>query len=332
MTSSVTAPLERQFGQMPGLSQMSSTSSAGASVITLQFDLELGLDVAEQEVQAAINAAGNLLPARPAGAADLRQGQPGRRADPDARRHVEDDAADRRCRISPTRASRRRSRRSRAWAWSRCAAGSARRCACRRTCAALAALRAQPRRPAHDARQPQRQHAEGQLRRADARLHDQRQRPARERRGLRTTRSSRTATARRCCCPTWRDVVEGAENTGSAAWMDDTPAIILNIQRQPGANVIEVVDRIKALAAAAAGGAAGRHRRRRRSPTAPSTIRASVHDVAVRAGARGRARGAVIFVFLRSAAGDPDPEPVGAAVARRHVRRHVPAAASASTT
>ena len=62
ITSSITAPLERQFGQMPGLTQMSSTSSGGASVITLQFSLELTLDVAEQEVQAAINAAGNLLP------------------------------------------------------------------------------------------------------------------------------------------------------------------------------------------------------------------------------------------------------------------------------
>jgi multidrug efflux pump len=63
MTSSVTAPLERQLGQMPGLNQMSSQSSAGASVITLQFNLALSLDIAEQEVQAAINAAGNLLPA-----------------------------------------------------------------------------------------------------------------------------------------------------------------------------------------------------------------------------------------------------------------------------
>src|SRR5450830_984933 len=62
MTSSVTAPLERQFGQMPGLNQMSSTSSGGASVITLQFSLELSLDVAEQEVQAAINASGSFLP------------------------------------------------------------------------------------------------------------------------------------------------------------------------------------------------------------------------------------------------------------------------------
>src|SRR5438874_7768393 len=62
MTSSVTAPLERQLGQMPGLSQMTSASSAGASVITLQFSLDLSLDVAEQEVQAAINTANNLLP------------------------------------------------------------------------------------------------------------------------------------------------------------------------------------------------------------------------------------------------------------------------------
>jgi multidrug efflux pump len=62
MTSSVTAPLERQFGQMPGLAQMSSTSSGGASVITLRFELSLSLDVAEQEVQAAINAGSNLLP------------------------------------------------------------------------------------------------------------------------------------------------------------------------------------------------------------------------------------------------------------------------------
>ena len=62
MTRAVTAPLERQFGQMPGLAQMSSTSSGGASVITLRFSLEVELDVAEQEVQAAINAASNLLP------------------------------------------------------------------------------------------------------------------------------------------------------------------------------------------------------------------------------------------------------------------------------
>src|SRR5205814_148371 len=63
MTSSITAPLERQFGQMPGLNQMSSTCSGGASSITLQFDLKLSIDIAEEQVQAAINADGNLLPA-----------------------------------------------------------------------------------------------------------------------------------------------------------------------------------------------------------------------------------------------------------------------------
>src|ERR1700747_49757 len=62
MASSVTAPLERQFGQMPGLNQMSSTSSGGASVITLQFSLALSLDVAEQEGQQSIHASSNLLP------------------------------------------------------------------------------------------------------------------------------------------------------------------------------------------------------------------------------------------------------------------------------
>src|SRR5579864_2070266 len=63
MASSVTAPLERQFGQVPGLQQMTSTSSEGSSVITLQFNLSLSIDVAEQEVQQSINASGTYLPA-----------------------------------------------------------------------------------------------------------------------------------------------------------------------------------------------------------------------------------------------------------------------------
>src|SRR5215472_12575927 len=63
MASSVTAPLERQFGQVSGLKQMTSTSSFGSSLITLQFALDLNIDIAEQEVQASINAASNYLPA-----------------------------------------------------------------------------------------------------------------------------------------------------------------------------------------------------------------------------------------------------------------------------
>ena len=62
MASGITAPLERQLGQMAGLSQMYSTSASGSSIITLKFSLDLSLDVAEQEVQAAINAADSLLP------------------------------------------------------------------------------------------------------------------------------------------------------------------------------------------------------------------------------------------------------------------------------
>src|SRR5580693_4660305 len=63
MASAVTAPLERQFGEMPGLNQMTSTSSDGSSIIVMQFTLNLNIDVAEQEVQAAINAAQTYLPA-----------------------------------------------------------------------------------------------------------------------------------------------------------------------------------------------------------------------------------------------------------------------------
>ena len=62
MASAITAPLERQFGQLPGLNRMSSTSSGGSSIITLQFVLDLNIDVAEQQVQAAVNAAGTYLP------------------------------------------------------------------------------------------------------------------------------------------------------------------------------------------------------------------------------------------------------------------------------
>src|SRR5262245_12121392 len=62
MASSVTTPLERQFGQLPGLSKMTSTSSSGASLVTLQFNLDLNIDVAEQQVQAAIKTAANYLP------------------------------------------------------------------------------------------------------------------------------------------------------------------------------------------------------------------------------------------------------------------------------
>ena len=93
MASYVTAPLERQFGQVPGLNQMTSSSSDGCSVITLQFTLDLNIDVAEQQVQAAINAAATFLPANLPNPPDLQQDQPGRRADSHAGAEFRDAAA-----------------------------------------------------------------------------------------------------------------------------------------------------------------------------------------------------------------------------------------------
>ena len=84
MANLVTAPLERQFGQIPALATMTSSSSYGISQITLQFDLNRDIDAAAQDVQAAINAAGSTLPRNLPYPADLCQGEPGRRADRDA--------------------------------------------------------------------------------------------------------------------------------------------------------------------------------------------------------------------------------------------------------
>src|ERR1700684_4180329 len=152
MTSSVTAPLEVQFGQMPNLNQMSSVSSAGASVITLQFGLTISLDVAEQEVQAAINAAGNLL------TSDL----------PATPIYAKVHPADAEAIPPPGRRTCQHQRRP--------AAGGPHS----RRYPQTRRLRIEHRRSAHHARQREYQHAEGQFRRADARLHHQRQRPDQE--------------------------------------------------------------------------------------------------------------------------------------------------------
>ena len=171
MTSSVTAPLERQFGEMPGLNQMSSQSSAGASVITLQFNLDL-----QPRHRRAGSAGGDQRgrqPAavRPAGAADLRQGQSGRRADPDAGAHLQDAAADRRSRISAdTRLAQKISQLAGVGLVS-ISGGQRPAVRVRANPRALAAygLNIDDLRTTH--RQRQRQHAEGQFRRAGAGLH-----------------------------------------------------------------------------------------------------------------------------------------------------------------
>ena len=139
MTSSITAPLERQFGQMPGLKQMSSTSSGGASVITLQFSLDAQPRRRRAGGAGGDQRRGQLPAARPAGAADLQQGQSGRRADPHAGAHLEDAAAAAGAGPGRHARSRRRSRSCRASAWSASAAASGRRCASRSNPTALAA-------------------------------------------------------------------------------------------------------------------------------------------------------------------------------------------------
>ncbi len=175
MTSAVTAPLERQFGQMASLNQMMSASSAGSSVITLRFGLEIGLDIAEQEVQAAINAAGNLLPSdlpappiyskvNPADAPILTLGVASSTM---KLTDIEDIIEGR---IVPKLSQL-------PGVGLVTISGGQRPCGSHpRQSAGARGLRRQSRRPAHDHRQPQRQHAQGRLRRADAVLDHQRQR------------------------------------------------------------------------------------------------------------------------------------------------------------
>ena len=201
MASSVTAPLERQFGQVPGLQQMTSTSSDGSSVITLQFNLSLNIDVAEQEVQQSINASGTYLPAdlptppiyskiNPADApiltlaltsedaAALEGGRSGRHA-PGA----EDLAVARR------RPGQHQRRAEAGGAHSGESHGARR-------------LRPESGRSAQRAGRRQRQSGQGQLRRAHAGVHDRRQRSAALERRLRAADRSPTATARRSSSPT----------------------------------------------------------------------------------------------------------------------------------
>ena len=187
ITSAITAPLEKQFGQMPGLSQMSSTSSAGASVITLQFNLALAIDVAEQQVQAAISGAQNLLPqdlpappiyakVNPADAPVLILGLTSKVM---PLTEVE-DLADTRIaqKISQIKGVGRGQHQRRP------ASGGARG----GKSARAGGLRTESRRFAHHDQQRQSKRTEGHVRRAQHRLHDQHQRSDQKRRRLRQRR------------------------------------------------------------------------------------------------------------------------------------------------
>jgi multidrug efflux pump len=245
MTSSVTAPLEVQFGQMPNLSQMSSISSAGASVITLQFGLTISLDVAEQEVQAAINAAGNLLPAdlpappiyakvNPADAPILALGLTSKTM---KLTEVED--------FVDTRLAQKISQLPGVGLVS---ISGGQRPAVRiqadiRKLAAYGLNIDDLRTTLGNANiNTPKGNFDGPMRSYTINANDQ-IRNASDYKSLIVAYKNGSPVR----LSDVGDVIDGTQNDKLGAWMNETPAIILNIQRQPGANVIAVVEGIKAL-------------------------------------------------------------------------------------
>ena len=241
MTSAVTAPLERQFGQMPGLDQMSSTSSGGASVITLRFALEKPIEVAEQEVQAAINAANTLLPN------DLPQPPVYNKVNP-ADTPVLTLAITSKTMPLPqvhdlvdTR-SRRSSRSSPGVGLVSIAGGQRPAVRIQANPQALAAHNLNLQSLRAGDRRRERQPAEGQLRRPRAIVHARRERPAALARRLHGP--DRRVSRRRAAPPGRRGRASwtAPRTAASPRGRTSLPAVLVNVQRQPGANVIEVVD------------------------------------------------------------------------------------------
>ena len=320
MTSSVTAPLEVQFGQMPGLNQMSSTSSAGASVITLQFSLDLTLDVAEQEVQAAINAAGNLLPSdlpappiyakvNPADAPILTLALTSKTMPPTQVHDIADTRLAQKISQLPgvglVSVSGGQRPAVRIQANYRQLAAYGLNIDDLRTTLANANVNT----PKGNFDGPSRSYtinANDQIRKAS----DYNDLVVAYRNGA-PVKLSDVARA-----------TEGAENTKLAAWMNTDQAIILNVQRQPGANVIEVVDHIQRLlpqlkAALPAGDRCrGADRPHYDDPCLGRRCRIRARPC------RGPRRDRDLCVSAQPFS-NPDPEPVGAALAGRHSRRDV---------
>jgi multidrug efflux pump len=245
MVSSVTAPLERQFGQVPGLKQMTSTSSYGASVITLQFDLDLNIDNAEQEIQASINAAGTYLPpdlpnppiyskVNPADAPILTLALTSKTM---PLTKVED--------LADTTLAQKISQLPGVGLVS-ISGGQKPAVRIRANPTALAAygLSMEDLRTALSATNVDQ--AKGNfdgLRQAyTIGANDQILTSAGYKPIIVAYKNGAPVRVQDVA-----EVADGPENLQQAAWMNTTPAVILNIQRQPGANIIGVVDRIKAL-------------------------------------------------------------------------------------
>ncbi|MPR02823.1 MdtB/MuxB family multidrug efflux RND transporter permease subunit [Pseudomonas sp. MAFF 212408] len=245
MTSAVTAPLERQFGQMPGLTQMASTSSGGASVLTLRFNLDINMDVAEQQVQAAINAATNLLPK------DLPAPPVYNKVNP-ADTPVLTLAITSKTMLLPklndlvdTRMAQKIAQISGVGMVS-IAGGQRQAVRIKVNPEALAAngLNLSDVRTliaASNVNQPK-GNFDGPTRVSMLDANDQLVSPQQYADLILAYNNGAPLRLKDVA-----EIVDGAENERLAAWANENQAVLLNIQRQPGANVIEVVDRIKAL-------------------------------------------------------------------------------------
>ncbi|KAE9650637.1 MdtB/MuxB family multidrug efflux RND transporter permease subunit [Pseudomonas fluorescens] len=245
MTSAVTAPLERQFGQMPGLTQMASTSSGGASVLTLRFNLDINMDVAEQQVQAAINAATNLLPK------DLPAPPVYNKVNP-ADTPVLTLAISSKTMLLPklndlvdTRMAQKIAQISGVGMVS-IAGGQRQAVRIKVNPEALAAngLNLSDVRTliaASNVNQPK-GNFDGPTRVSMLDANDQLVSPQQYAELILAYNNGAPLRLKDVA-----QIVDGAENERLAAWANENQAVLLNIQRQPGANVIEVVDRIKAL-------------------------------------------------------------------------------------
>jgi len=245
MTSAVTAPLERQFGQMPGLEQLSSTSSGGASVITLRFSLDVALDVAEQEVQAAINAANNLLPndlpappvynkVNPADTPVLTLAVTSESLPlPKLHDLVDTRMAQKLAQINGVgmvsiAGGQRPAVRIRTNPEALAAYGLS-----------LADVRSLI--TSSNVNQPK-GNFDGPTRVSMLDANDQLKTPEEYAELILTYEDGAALRLKDVA-----DIIDGAENERLAAWANDSQAVLLNVQRQPGANVIDVVERIQAL-------------------------------------------------------------------------------------
>jgi multidrug efflux pump len=321
MTSSITAPLERQFGQMPGLNQMSSTSSGGASVITLQFSLDLSLDIAEQEVQAAINASGSFLPT------DLPSPPIYNKVNP-ADTPIMTLALTSKTlplpRLEDLADTRLAQKISQLRGVGLVSISGGQRPAVRiqvnpKALAAYGLSLDDVRTAISNANTNQAKGSfDGPTRASTIDANDQLKSADEYRQLIITFKNGAPVRLSDVA-----DTVDAAENSRLAAWANESPAIIVNVQRQPGANVIDVVDRVKQLLP----------QLRASLPAAVDVVRAhgpyGDHTRlgggrGIRADARGGARGAGDLPVPAQFAGHGDSERRGAAVAGRHFRRHVP--------